>query len=77
MRQVSKSGTDVNLTGLFAVYKDFEPSMVMTIVPPSRKAIFKVTIRVHLFPMEIVTMAVQGEETQITLDRAPFRYYDM
>ncbi|GAB5588158.1 hypothetical protein Unana1_03058 [Umbelopsis nana] len=41
MRQVSKSGTDVNLTGLFAVYKDFEPSMVMTIVPPSRKAIFK------------------------------------
>lgn len=44
MRQVSKSGTDVNLTGLFAVYKDFEPSMVMTIIPPSRKAIFKVRL---------------------------------
>ncbi|KAI8577817.1 hypothetical protein K450DRAFT_250142 [Umbelopsis ramanniana AG] len=41
MRQVSKSGTDVNLAGLFSVYKDFEPSMVMTIVPPSRKVIFK------------------------------------
>ncbi|CAM0139970.1 hypothetical protein VKS41_007623 [Umbelopsis sp. WA50703] len=41
MRLVSKSGTDVNLVGLFSIYKDFEPSMVMTIVPPARKAIFK------------------------------------
>jgi hypothetical protein len=47
MRLVSKSGTDVNLVGLFSIYKDFEPSMVMTIVPPARKAIFKVYIDIH------------------------------
>jgi hypothetical protein len=49
MRQVAKSGTDVNLAGLFAVYKDFEPSMVMTVVPPARKAIFKVWLHTLQF----------------------------